>query len=594
MGHFFRCMLWVWAGGLGAVSAGAAPVQWDPARYISIDEVRPGMDAWCLTVLEGTEVKKFPLKVLSIVRNADPGRDYILVVGTDETFKRVGSVQGCSGSPVYIDGRLAGALAAGWSEAVDPLYLVRPIRDMLEIEAAAGPVGPAPFTMDVSDLFDPQSSQKRYLEYLKRTFSDHRSTIPLSVSLPESALDSVRPAWQAMGFHPVSGSGEGGAAQSEAELMRIVPGGVLAVPLCFGDISLAGIGTATEVVGEKVFGFGHDMLGYGAVELPLSAGRVHTTIASRSISFKFASTGPVLGTLTLDRAAGVLGQIGKEPPLIPLHIRVEREDVPESRDFHCQLAVNPLLTPLIVRVALQGAAAVYGGFGPEHSVDYEATVQLAGYDPIRFSNVSTDREVADASSEAGSLVALLMNNPYQPVQIEQMDMTFRIRPRTLQAEIWSVNLSDTTLKPGDWLTAEVVLQAYRQERTVQSIRLQIPPNLKPGRYVLQILSFGDYLAFQRKAAPHRFAAEDVPSMLTAARRILQTPRNRLVAVLQLGQGGIALRHRGLPDLPPSRAILLQDDRRMIPAAVIQDWVQSETMTDLIPSGNITVQITVEP
>ncbi len=576
--------------------AAVAAANWDPGRHISVEEIEPGMEAWCLTVLEGTAVQKFPLKVLSIVRNADPGRDFILVMGTDEVFKHVGSVQGCSGSPVYIEGRLAGALAAGWGQAVDPLYLVRPIKDMLEIEEAAEPAGSAVFTAEITDLLDPDSAQKRYLEAMKKTLSNRRSLLPLAASVPDSALEPLRPAFQALGIQPVPGaSAETSAqAQSDPEQLRIVPGGVLAVPLCSGDISLSAVGTATEVIDDTVFGFGHNLLGYGAIELPLSAGRVHTTVASRAISFKFASPGPILGTLTTDRATGVRGRIGKMPPLVPMTIHLRRQDISEPREFHCQLAVNQSLTPLLVRVALLGAADVYGGFPPEHSIEYDMNLRLVGQDPICFSNVSTDAEIIEASSEAATVVSLLMNNSYQPVEIEQIEISFRMQPRTRQAEIWSVDLSDTTLKPGRWLTADVVLQSHRTEKIVQPVRLQIPPDLEPGQYVLQILSYSEYMAFQRKAAPYRFVAEDLPSMLEAVRRILKTPRNRLVAVLQLGPGGIAIRHRQLPDLPASRAILLQDDRRFTPAVAIQRWVQTETPTDLIPSGNITVQITVEP
>lgn len=576
--------------------SGLARAEWDSSRYISVDEIQPGMEAWCLTVLEGTKVQKFPLKVLSIVRNAEPGRNFILVMGTDEVFKHYGSIQGCSGSPVYIEGRLAGALASGWSQAVDPLYLVRPIKDMLEVEASAETTKPAAFTAEVSDLLDPESADRRYLEYLKKNLSSRRMILPLAVSVPEAALDSVRPMLQALGMQPVAGSGQGFASgdSPNPEQMHIIPGGVLAVPLCFGDISLAGVGTATEVVGDKVFGFGHSMLGYGAIDLPMSAGTVHTTVANRSISFKFASTGPVLGSLTIDRATGVLGQIGKEPPLIPMTIHVERQDVPEVRDFHCQLAINELLTPLIARVALQGASEVFGGFPPEHSVEYEVNMQLDGHDPIHFSNVSTDSELAEASSETAAVMSLLMNNPYQAVAVKQIDVSFRMEPRSRQAEIWSVDLSDTTLKPGQWVTANVILQSYRSEKTVQAVRLQIPADLKPGQYVLQILSFSEYLGFQRKAAPYRFAAEDLPSMLGAVRRILHTRRNQLVAILLLPPGGIAIRNQELPDLPASRAILFQDDRRYVPAVVMQHWIQTETPMDMVPSGNITVQLTVEP
>ena len=129
---------------LVSLSATVAGAELDTSRYIGLDEVRTDMEAYCLTVFKGNDIEKFPLKILSIVRNFQPGRDAILVVGTDERFIHAGTVHGCSGSPVYIDGRMAGALAAGWDGSKDPLYLVTPIEDMLRIGTAGSRKGAEP------------------------------------------------------------------------------------------------------------------------------------------------------------------------------------------------------------------------------------------------------------------------------------------------------------------------------------------------------------------------------------------------------------------------------------------------------------------
>lgn len=568
----------------------------DPARYIPIDQVKPGMEGWGLTVLDGSGIKKFPLKVLSIVRKAEPGMDFILVVATDEESKYIGSVQGCSGSPVYFDGRLAGALAAAWDQAVDPLYLVRPIQDMLKIEDFIDSPQPAAPLMEARDLMDLPAADQKYLTYLQKTFSFSRSVLPLTASLPDSALVSIEPFAQALGLRIVSGSAAGSspADSCDSDLMHLVPGGVLGIPLCSGDISMSAVGTVTEVISDRVFGLGHSMLGCGAVQLPMSAGTIHTTIARRSISFKYASTGPILGTLIMDGASGVYGKMGQNPPLLPLHIRVERQDIRSSRDFYCQAAVNPLLTPLLLRSAIQGASRVYGDFPPEHSLEYDLAIRIAGHDPIQFSNVSTDSGAQAPAAEISALTSLLMTNPYQNVEIEGIDVSLRFAPHTRQAQIWSAELSEIKVKPGQWITARVTLQSYRMEKTVLPVQLQIPMTVKPGPCTLQIFSRDEFLGFQQKAAPQRFVDEDMPSMLAVVRRILQTPRNHLTAVLLLGPGGIAIRDKELPNLPPSRAVLLQDTRRFTPAVVMQQWIQTQTETDLVPSGNVTVQLIVEP
>ena len=567
----------------------------DESRYIPFEQIRAGMEGYCLTVLEGTAVEKFPLKVLSIVRNAEPGSDFILVVGTDERFKYVGSVQGCSGSPVYLEGRLAGALAAGWEDAIEPLYLVRPIQDMLKVESSPAS-GPVPSLIaEPKDLIYPEIAQKRYFDYLQKTFSARRTALPLAVSAPAGAVRSVEPVLQSLGFYPVTGPAMEGENQPSAEGQTgLVPGGVLSVVLCGGDISVAAVGTATDVVGNTVYGFGHGLLSTGAVQLPMAGGFIHTTIARRSISFKFGSPGPILGTFTSDQASGVCGRVGQKPPMIPLHIHLERSDIGQSRDFDCQVAVHPILTPLLLRIAILSAAEHYGQLPSEHSLEYEGVIELEGYDPIRLANLSSDTEALQPASEAASVANLLMNNPYRQVGIRSVALSLRFSGRSRTANIWSAELSDDKPKPGQVITLQTVLESFRSDKTIHSIRLQIPPELKQGTYLLQVLDRDEYLGFLQKASPSQFVAEDLASMLKAVRRILQTPRNQLTAVLLLGQGGIAIRNQDLPDLPLSRALLLQDKRRLTPALPLQSWIETQTSMEWIPTGTIVVPIQVEP
>ena len=175
-GKAIFCILWmVLIGQMGRAE------NLPPADCISLDEVRPDMDAYCLTVFSGSKVEKFPLKVLSVVRNQRPGQDMILVLGTDERFNQAGAVHGCSGSPVYIDGRLAGALAAGWDGSLDSLYLVRPIKDMLEVGTAQGTKVSASTTaaFDFSQPLDLEVYYRQYMERLQERRTDNDLLLPL-------------------------------------------------------------------------------------------------------------------------------------------------------------------------------------------------------------------------------------------------------------------------------------------------------------------------------------------------------------------------------------------------------------------------------
>ena len=293
---------------------------WDPARYISVDEIKPGMEAYCLTVYKGTAVEKFGLEVLSVVHDFMPGRDSILVRGTDERFIHSGPVAGCSGSPVYINGRLAGALATGWQFSKDPLYGVTPIADMLrvgssEMSKAGGESfnsGPGP-ALDFSGPVDFTQIEKKILSPASSSRGEFAGAsilpCPMVVSgMPESVTGDLDESLRPLGFMVVSGAG--GGRPSDVCDIKPVPGGCLTVPLVTGDITIEVVGTITEVRGDDIYAFGHSFLGYGPVDLPMATGEVHTVVSSVIRSFKVGTSVNVIGALKADESTAVRGKIG--------------------------------------------------------------------------------------------------------------------------------------------------------------------------------------------------------------------------------------------------------------------------------------------
>lgn len=569
----------------------------DTSRYIPVSEIRPDMEAYCLTVLEGTKIERFPLKILSIVRNEEPGRDRILVIGTDERFKHVGSVHGCSGSPVYIDGRMAGALSAGWDGSIDPLYLVTPIEDMLQVKKTEKVSKSLPLRFKADHLIQPQEFEKLYFNTLEKALPQAKSVIPLAVSTPAIPESDLPENLTKMGFKPVFNSGftdfAGASAGGSDDQGTIVPGGVLAVPLCMGDINMAAVGTATEVIDGKVYGFGHSFQGTGAVELPMSAGVVHTVVAGRSSSFKFATAGPVLGTIHQDQSSAIFGTMGAAPRMIPLTIHLDRYDMPEPRTFKCQVAIDETLTAPIMQMAVLSAAGLYGDPPLEHSIEYSAKVNIKDRKPVEFSNISTDLGFRPVVSELFSAVGLLMNNPYEVAAIEDIEVSIQMEPQSRDAEIWGVELSDTRVRPGEEMAAHVTMITYRKEKYACDLKMQIPGDLPPGKYSVSLLSQSGYLDFIRKASLHRLNPEDMDSMIAMINRLLNVPRNKLFAVLNLPPGGIALRREELPSLPASRAALLQDARRILPVSPIQHWLEFDQDLVKVPMGNLNIELTVE-
>jgi hypothetical protein len=570
-------------------------LQWDSARYIRVDEVRKDMPAYCLTVLEGEKTEKFDMKVLSILRNAAPGRDMILVVGTDERFKRIGSVHGCSGSPVFIDGRMAGALSAGWDGALDPLYMVTPIEYMLAIdqdstqsnEKAASSLQ----TMSCVETSSPlniKAIRQKAEEMVEKTFLSG-TQLPLTTNLSARVCQEISDTFKPAGLVPL----QAGADLGTSSDTTIEPGGVFALPVCSGDIRMAVVGTATEVVGDKVYAFGHSFTGMGATELPISAGTVHTVVATRDASFKLASAGPIVGTLRLDRAFGVVGQIGQIPAMIDLEVKVKRFDDPQERTFHCKIARDRQLTPLILRSAIMGAALNQGDLPPEHNVRYHCDMTLENGRAIRFDGLSSQTSVQEPAINLFALTAVLMNNPFQPLPPRKINLAIDIQPENRTAALWEARISNAVAKPGDTVRVCVAVKEFRSEPKEFWVAVPIPSDCPEGKYALQICGVDAYQNFLLKTAPQRFMVTDAKSLLEGLDKVLNIPGDRIYVCMPLTPSGISIRNIELADLPPSKAALLTESKRLLPTIPFQNFIETSVPTGLVLSGAAAVELTID-
>ncbi|MCI0498675.1 MAG: hypothetical protein L0Y36_03205 [Planctomycetales bacterium] len=585
------CVFWA---GLMAGFSGAAETL-DNTQYIDIDEIRTDMDAYCLTVFApGSTVEKFGLKVLSVVRNHTAGRHMILVKGTDERFIHSGAVQGCSGSPVFIDGRLAGALAAGWSGNLDSLYLVRPIKDMLAVGSVetAALSGAAKAEFDFSQPLDLTVYHQQFLERQQSRPQSGGTLLPLSTSLPAEVCQQYGGMLGQMGLMPAA-AGPAVLGESAKEAGSFERGGVLSVILCGGDISLAGVGTVTEIVGDQVYGFGHAMEGEGPIHLPMAAGVVHSVVANRDSAFKLASPGPVLGTLEFDQSSAVRGTIGKVPKTIPLRIEVSRFNDPQRRVYNCFLADDRSKTSAILQMALAGACQMQGPLPPEHTIRYTGRIVLEDGRSLDIDNISSGRQLAEAVTEMASAANMLMNNPFERVPIRSIEARMDIEPVSIAASIWSVNVSNTKVRPGQTITASVVLRFFQAPQKTVTLDLQVPDTLAPGKYKVRIVGAAGYQAFAAKAAPQKFRAYDLESLTGSLERLFKYRRDRLYAVMPVPATGVVLRQHELGELPPTKMLLMQDAKRLLPLEPYNAWAESSISLEAVVDGAAEVEITVE-
>lgn len=609
-GHLFSCqgmvvclLMLLTVFGLTADGQTPTDAPSDAERYIGIDEIEPGMDAYCLTDYGEAGIEKFALKVVDVVHNMDPGHDAILVMGVDKRFQHTGPVGGCSGSPVYIDDRLAGALAFGWSFSKDPLYGVTPIKEMLEVGRVNSALSSrrassqAAFTFDFSKPIDPAAVSEqistRRLFGAGPTNGAAALPCPLLISgLSTEASQQIAPYFEAMGFMAVPGL-TGSASSGEDDTAELKPGGTITVPLVTGDIRLHVLGTVTEVRDDRVYAFGHSFLGYGPVDLPMAGGKIYTVVSSLMRSFKLGTSGEVIGALTTDEYSAVSGKIGATPKMIPLSIRVERYNDPSARTYDCQVAYNDTLTAQVVRAAIAGAALQLGDLPPDHTIEYEATVGLADGQAIQFSNVSTSAGLLEPVSEITGTLGLLMNNPYDCADIQSLDCAIRMRPENTTAHLWSVDVTDPKVKPGEDIEINVVVESFLQEKKRYRVKLKVPEDVADGKYALMLCGNREYERFLAKTMPQRFLATNYQTLVDALNMALNVDRTKLYCVLALPPDGITLEKAELPNLPGTKAVILQNSKRALRVQPYPHWIEKSVETGTVIVGKDAVAIEVE-
>lgn len=575
---------------------------WDPARYISLEEIKPGMKAYCLTEYGIAGIEKFAMEIVDVVRNVDPGRDAILVRGTDERFLQTGPVAGCSGSPVYIDGRLAGALAFTWTYAKDPLYGATPIAEMLAVGrggASEKRTARGGLTLDFAAPIDLSEVDRQLRDNLIQAGRGSKGLgylpCPLITSgLPGEVREQLSAMVESFGFMVVAGGGNSaGGTPAESGKARLAPGACLAIPMVSGDISMSTYGTVTEVVGDKVYAFGHYLLGYGPIDLPMATAKVHTVISNLASSFKLASTLDMVGALTTDEAPGVVGQIGAQAKMIPLTVRVDRYNDPASRLYNCKIVSNRLLTPFYIRMAMAAAAFQLGDLPLDHTIEYKVAIGIKNAEPVTFQNVSSGLGLNEVILESYSALGLLMNNPYEKVDIDSVSCEIRILSKSIVSHIWAVDLSDSQVKAGRSIEVGVVVESVLAGKKKYQCRLDIPEELAPGKYELTVCGQREYEQFLVKSAPHRFIAQSLPGLIDALNNSLRVERNKLHFLLALPPGGVVVEDAELPDLPATKTLVLQDGKRALRILPYAHWIERSLDIDAVVVDKSVLRITIE-
>ncbi|MGH9456331.1 MAG: SpoIVB peptidase S55 domain-containing protein, partial [Thermoanaerobaculia bacterium] len=449
-----------------ALAATAAPA----AEILPVSEIRSGMKGYGVTSFEGTRLERFDVEILGVLREMGPGQDLILARVGSELLEHSGVIAGMSGSPIFIDGKLIGALAYSWQFAKDPIAGITPIEEMLELARSGGTAAtaatPASASEAIAKLLEPKREHlDAMVAALARPQSAAAGALPIAVplafgSFASDTIDRFGGLFEAGGFMPVpSGSSTGGAA--ELTDTRFRPGDPIGAVLLQGDFTVAASGTVTHVDGNQVWAFGHPFLDMGAIEFPMAKSEVVAVLPSVARSFKISNTGPVVGALKQDRAAGIYGEIGAPVSMIPVEVTIDGPRGPET--YEVELARHPILSPLLLAMVADSVVAVSERSSGERTIMLDCEIELEGVDePV---HVRDGWAGADARQSIPVYLAVLSNyllsNEFAEAPIERIRLNLRHADDLLVARLVRATVeppADGRVSPGDTIRVHASLK----------------------------------------------------------------------------------------------------------------------------------------
>lgn len=562
--------------------------------FMPVSELSSGMRGKGLTVFQGAQPEEFEVEILGVLEGAWPKGDMIIARLHGPQFDEAGVASGMSGSPVYIDGRLLGAVAFTWRDLKVPLCGISPIHSMME--AFQPPAGPKPDAGGEMVWQDGLPAVPRLpAEAFAPPKQDAPSTLaPQRIATPVFLSNFDREAAAALAkylapfnLHPAVG----GAAAAGGAAEALEPGHLMGVQLIGGDMSAVAVGTVTLRDGDRVLGFGHPLFQSGPSELPLTGGQAIVTAPSRAISFKMSTGTAPLGTLVGDYAFGVAGIVGREAPVIPMRVAVANRTRNRRDEYNYTLAVHRAWTGLLSGYAVAASVLRTEGAASPYTATVRFAMDVKGFEPLVIEDRIASGGIAYALMGLGSLANLIMDNPWQEASIRSFDVEVELDEGRHTAAVTGLRLSSQEARPGETLRAWVALRPYQAGETVEKeMAVRIPDDLPPGSQVRVLACDGFASAsLSRSQAPGRYRPYGLGQML----RILgELPKGTELALRVSRPGtGVTLEGEAFPNLPESVRRVLTDAPRTGFEAMHEDAVATvETPWVIYGSAALMVRI----
>jgi hypothetical protein len=574
-------------------SASAQPAS--PTDTIPVDQIHAGMHGVAYTVFQGTKPEAMDVEVLGILKNANgPKGDIILVRLGGAKAEYTGVVAGMSGSPLYLNGKLAGAVAFRIGEfSKEPIAGVTPISEMLEISAldhspAPGPIEAKTAVGVASKTASPGvAKMEDFANYLKPI-----DTPLVFNGFSEDVVQQFASKFASAGIVPVMGTG---SVSDEKQPEPMEPGSAVSAILVRGDMDIAATCTVTYMDAEHLLACGHPLMQFGMIDMPMTKAQVLATLPSPLNAFKIVNATEPVGAFVQDRHNGILGEFGKKPDMIPVTLTIRGDS--SDKQIHYEVLNNAKLSPVAMMATIFNALHGVNEYGEETTYRMKGHISVDGYPDVSlqdmFASVDGGQPGAMlAATSLGERFSRIYDNPYSMPDIRGVQLDFDIVHERRFARLESARTDITDARPGDAIVIEALLRPYRGEAILQHIPIQIPTSVSSGPLRI-LVSDGDTLDHLRHGSS---MAHKLDLASTIAFLNKEHVNNRVYVSLLEANPEAMIADKIMPAMPSSIMNVMEGMRTTQDMVVSNESSVNETATaplDYVVAGAQVLTINVK-
>jgi hypothetical protein len=460
-------------------------------EIMPLSQVKEGMTGVGRTVFKGDKIEEFQVEILGILKNYLPQQNLILGMLKGANLEDTGVIAGMSGSPVFINGKMIGAVAYSWPFAKTPIAGITPIESMLQTQVMPMEQAPLPPPVEVSKYYNFESLFTNHFEAAPAVQTQLPGigkvqlmpiAAPLSVSgFDQRVIDRFTPVFAKFGLQPMQGAASIQGEEKQLPPESLEPGSPVSVQLITGDFDLGAIGTVTYRDAEKVLAFGHPFYNLGPINFPMATAKIYTVVPSLFSSFKLGASGSIVGSVRQDLQQAIFGIMGSKTQMIPVTVRM-KNGKEKSKIFNFEVVNHKLFSPVLIDYAFQNSILVTQLGYSESTLKVTGLIHLKNQTPVMVNNIfSGSASFTNASQYVASVLFALMTNEFKDVEVEDVLIDVDTAMQRKEAEILEVYVDKNEVRPGEQINLKAMYRPLLGETKIEEFSARIPEDIQTNQ-----------------------------------------------------------------------------------------------------------------